>query len=251
MLAKWRRPFVWLAVAAFWIAVWAVASLSVGQELLLPTPWRVAATLWRLMGESDFWVAVGMSLLRVLGGFAAAMVAGALLAVLTTRWRAVHALFSPLLHVVRAAPVASFIIMAYVWIRVGILPAFIAFLMVVPLVWENVRQGLLHTDRGLLEMAQVFRLGRWRTLRSVWLPSVRPYLEAAFTTGFGFAWKSGIAAEVITQPKLSIGQNMYSAKAYLETPEVIAWTVVVVVLSMLLEQGLLRLFRQRKAVAKE
>ena len=250
MPVKLRRLGIGLAVAAFWVAVWAVTSLAIGQELLLPTPWLVAETLWHLMGSGKFWLAVGTSLLRVLGGFAAAVAVGSLLAVLTTRFRLLHTLLSPLLYVVRAAPVASFIIMAYVWIKVGVLPAFIAFLMVVPLVWENVRQGILHTDRGLLEMAQVFRFGRLRTLRAVRLPSVRPYLEAALTTGFGFAWKSGIAAEVICQPKLSIGQNMYAAKAYLETAEVIAWTVVVVLLSMVLEQLLLRLFKRQRPGVK-
>ena len=246
MRAKIRRVAVGLAVAAFWLAVWAVASLAIGQELLLPTPWLVAATLWRLMGEAAFWTAVGMSLLRVLGGFVAAVAVGSVMACLTTRFRLVHTLFSPLLHVVRAAPVASFIIMAYVWIKVGILPAFIAFLMVVPLVWENVRQGIEHTDSKLLEMAQVFHLGRWGTLRAVRFPSVRPYLKAALTTGFGFAWKSGIAAEVICQPRMSVGQNMYAAKAYLETAEVIAWTVVVVLLSVVLEKGLLWAFRRQR-----
>lgn len=249
MSANLRRGLIGGAVVLFWLGVWVVCSLLIGQELLLPTPWLVGETLWRLVRTAEFWTAVGFSLLRVLGGFAAAVVVGSLLAMLTTRFRLLHTLFSPVLHVVQAAPVASFIIMAYVWIKVGILPAFIAFLMVVPLVWSNVRQGILNTDPKLLEMAAVFRLGRWRTLRCVRYPSVRPYLEAALTAGFGFAWKSGIAAEVICQPKLSIGQNMYAAKAYLETAEVIAWTVVVVLLSVLLERLLLRLFkRQRQGV---
>jgi len=248
MWAKCKRPAIALAVAAFWLGLWTVVAVWMEDELLLPTPWLVAATLWRLLGTADFWLAVAQSVCRVLLGFAAAVVIGTLLAVLTTRFSLLHALFSPVLHIVQAAPVASFIIMAYVWIQVGLLPAFIAFLMVVPLVWSNVRQGILTTDRRLLEMAQVFRLGRWRILHSIRYPSVKPYLEAALTTGFGFAWKSGIAAEVICQPRPSIGQNMYAAKAYLETAEVIAWTVVVVVLSVVLERLLLCLFGRKKEV---
>ena len=251
MWAEWRRLLAGVGVAAFWLCLWLLCSLWVGQELLLPTPVLVAKTLWRLLGTAEFWASVGLSLLRVLGGFAAAVAVGILLAMLTTRFRLLHTLLSPVLHVIQAAPVASFIIMAYVWIRVGILPAFIAFLMVVPLVWSNVRQGILNTDRKLLEMATVFRLGRRRTLRYVRFPAVRPYLEAALTAGFGFAWKSGVAAEVICQPDWSIGQNMYAAKSYLETAEVIAWTVVVVVLSVLLERLLLRLFGRHKQGVRE
>ena len=247
MSSKLRRLPVIGAVALFWLGVWALCSYLIGQELLLPTPWLTVTTLVRMMGQTDFWVAVGMSLLRVLGGFTAAVAVGVLLAVLTTRFSLVHAVLAPILHIVRAAPVASFIILAYVWLRAGLLPAFIAFLMVVPLVWENVRQGILQTDQKLLEMGQVFRMSRGTRLRRIWIPSVKPYFESAMTTGFGFAWKSGIAAEVICWPDRSIGQNMHAAKAYLETAEVIAWTVVVVVLSVVLER-LLRHLMGRKGV---
>ena len=175
---------------------------------------------------------------------AAAMLS--LLAVLTVRFRAADVLLSPLLKIVRAAPVASFIILALVWIRTNTLPAFIAFLMVVPVVWGNVEKGIRETDAGLLEMAKVYRLGWWKTLVRVRIPSVMPYFLAAATTGLGFAWKSGIAAEVICRPAMSIGRQLQDAKVYLETPEVFAWTAVVVALSMVLEKGLLLAVRRLK-----
>ncbi len=189
-----------------------------------------------------------MSLWRILIGFIAAVLAGTALVMLTTHSRIADRLLAPLLHLVRAAPVASFIILAYVWIAVDILPAFIAFLMVVPLVWSNVREGILSTDKKLLEMAQVFRLGRRRILTDIRLPSLRPYISAACTTGLGFAWKSGVAAEVICCPPNSIGKQLYSAKAYLETPEVFAWTATVVALSIILEKVLIRLVRANSEV---
>ncbi len=249
MQAKRNGLLVGGAVAAFWLAVWWLISGAIGQEILLPSPYRVASTLWELWSTVGFWRAVGLSLVRILIGFAAAVLGGTLLALLTARSRIADTLLAPLLHIVRAAPVASFIILAYVWIEVGILPAFIAFLMVVPLVWANMREGIHATDKNLLEMAAVFRLGRWRTLTEVRLPSLRPYFAAACTTGLGFAWKSGVAAEVICQPAVSIGKQLYSAKAYLETPAVFAWTVTVVVLSFLLEKALIRLVRARKGAS--
>ena len=246
MKNKLNRPLVGIAVALFWVTAWHLISGAVGEEILLPSPARVLQTLWALWGSATFWRSVVLSLLRIIGGFIAAVVGGTLLAVLTTHCRPLHVLLSPILHIVRAAPVASFIILAYVWLHVQILPAFIAFLMVVPLVWEGIR----NTDKKLLETARVFRLGRWKTLTLIHLPSVRPYFTAACTSGLGFAWKSGIAAEVICTPANSIGKQLYSAKAYLETPEVFAWTVTVVLLSVLLERVLLHIVKRRKAVAK-
>ena len=246
MAVKMKKALTLCGVGAFWLLVWEVAARLIGQEILLPTVPAVVAALWRLWGSGEFWLTVILSLLRVLGGFAAAVVAGTLLAVLTVRFSFMNTLLSPLLHIVRAAPVASFIILAYFWIRLNLLPAFIAFLMVVPMVWANVSEGIRQTDRRLLEMARVFRFGRGRTLMQVYWPSVRPYFLSACTTGVGFAWKSGIAAEVICGPDFAIGSRLGDAKAYLETAEVFAWTVVVVLLSVLLERVLIRLVRRRK-----
>lgn len=243
MWDKRLRIFRAVAVAVFWLAVWAGGCYLANRTLLLllPYPWDVAKTLCKILGESAFWSVVGMSLLRVVSGFLLALVIGIALAMITTRFSVAHMLLSPVLSVVRAAPVASFIFVAFLWIPAENMPTFIAFLMVVPLVWENVRQGILHTDVKLLEMAQVFRLNRWERLCHIRLPAVRPYLQAAVSTGFGFAWKAGVAAEILCWPADSIGYHIAVSKNLLETAEVFAWTAVVVAFSVMLEWLLRRL----------
>ncbi len=245
MARNMKKPLVLLGVGIFWLAVWELLARLLGQEILLPTVPTVVAALWRLCQTGEFWLTVGLSLTRVVGGYAAAVVVGVLLAVLTSRLALLNTLLRPLLHIVRAAPVASFIILAYFWVRLEFLSGFIAFLMVVPMVWANVSEGIRQTDRRLLEMAQVYRLGANSTLHNVWWPSVRPYFLAACTTGLGFAWKSGIAAEVICGPAFAIGSQLGDAKAYLEMPDVFAWTVVVVLLSVVLERLLVRLVHRQ------
>lgn len=235
-----RRIGSALLAAVFWVVVWWGIAAAVRQELLIPTPWRVVQTLGTLATSLSFWKAVAVSMLRVLAGFAAALTAGTVLAVLTTRFRFVRALFSPLLHIVRAAPVASFIILTLVWIATDAVPIFIAFLMVLPIVWLNVEEGIRRIDPQLSEMTAVYRFGRWKTLTKLTVPSVMPFFLTACVNGLGFAWKSGIAAEVICRPELSIGRELQGAKLTLETPEVFAWTAVVVLLSILLERLLLQ-----------
>ena len=251
MRDKLLRVLRAVAVATFWLVVWIVGCYLANRKLLLPLPypWDVVQALWRLMGEMAFWSVVGTSLMRIVAGFLAALLVGIPLAMLTARFSALHALLAPVLSVVRAAPVASFIFVAFLWIRAEEMPVFIAFLMVVPLVWGNVRQGIQQTDGDLLEMAQVFRLSRWDRLRYIRLPAVRPYVQAAVSTGFGFAWKAGIAAEILCWPKDSIGYHIAAAKNLVETADVFAWTAVVVLLSVVLE-WLLRWLTMRGEVAK-
>lgn len=233
-----------MAVLVFWLAVWWAAAVAVQQELLLPTPFAVLQTLGELIVTTLFWKAVFLSLLRIAAGFAAAVVGGTVLAVLCHLFPLLRALFSPLLHLVRAAPVASFIILTLVWVYVEAVPIVISFLMVLPIVFVNVEEGICRTDTALLEMARAYRLPFSRTVKAIYLPSVKPFFMTACVNGLGFAWKSGIAAEVICRPDFSIGRQLQSAKLLLETPEVFAWTAVVVVLSLLFEKALLALTKK-------
>jgi NitT/TauT family transport system permease protein len=232
----------------FWVALWAVGALIVQKDLLLPAPWTVLARLAALLPTGAFWRAAGFSLLRVLLGIGIALVLGILLAAATAHSRLLTALLTPPMAVVKATPVASFILLALVWIGRDVLPVFIALLIVLPVVYTNVREGILRADRQLLEVARVFGLSRFDRLRYVRIPAVLPYLESACRSAFGLAWKAGIAAEVLAQSTNSIGRKIYESKQYFETPNLFAWTLTVILLSLALERLLLALpglFRKR------
>lgn len=219
-----------------WLAIWQGVYRLVHQEILLVSPDTVFTRLLQLVQEGSFWQSALYSLLRITAGFLLAVAAGVGLSLLTTFIPFCYDFFKPILQIIKATPVASFIILALVWIKTDRVSTFTAFLMVLPFIWANVSEGLRSTDRKLLEMAKVYRFGRWKTLRNIYLPSVMPYFLAAFTTSIGLAWKAGIAAEVISIPRHSIGTELYHSKIYLETADLFAWTVVVILLSVLLEK---------------
>ena len=241
MSAALRKTLRTLAVVLFWLLIWQLAAALVGQELLLPSPLRVARELLRLAGGAEFWLTVAQSIRRVLTGIASAVLLGILLALLTHKSALFRALLSPVMTLVKSTPVASFIILALVWLGRDVVPLFIAALMVLPVVWANVSAGLEGIDPQLLELARVYRLPRRRVFRRITLPSVLPHLRAALCSALGLGWKAGIAAEVLTVPVRSIGKRIYEAKIYLETTELFAWTAAVVLLSLVIERLLLRL----------
>lgn len=241
MSAALRKTLRTLAVVLFWLLIWQLAAALVGQELLLPSPLRVARELLRLAGGAEFWLTVAQSIRRVLTGIASAVLLGILLALLTHKSALFRALLSPVMTLVKSTPVASFIILALVWLGRDVVPPVIAALMVLPVVWANVSQGLDGIDPQLLELAQVFRLPRGRVFRRITLPSVLPHLRAALCSALGLGWKAGVAAEILTVPARSIGKRIYEAKIYLETTELFAWTAAVVLLSLVIERLLLRL----------
>lgn len=220
----------------FWLAVWQGAAMAMQQEFLLASPLRVLQRLAEMAATGAFWLAVVTSLCRILLGFFLAVAVGVALAALTTRSRAASVLLSPLLSTVKAMPVASFILLALLWLSTGAVPVFSAFIMVVPVLWSNVEQGIRQTDPALLEMARCYGFSRWKTLKLVYVPSVLPYFLAAATSGIGMAWKSGVAAEVLCVPAAGLGKDLYYAKIYFETPDLFAVTVTIVLLSICMEK---------------
>lgn len=254
-----NKPFhflLHLLPPVFWLGAWQLGAFFVemhvngrGNELLLPYPVTVLAALIRLSGTAAFWSAVLASLGRILAGMAWGTALGGLLAGLTFLSPWADRLLSPAVRVVRATPVVSFILLILLWTGRNRVPIVISALMVLPIVWANLSRGLRETDPQLLEMAKVYRFSRGQLIRLIYLPSLRPYFLSAVTTSMGLAWKSGVAAEVLCLPRPAIGTQIYNSKLYLEVPDLFAWTVAVVTLSLLLEKLLRALLRRRKGGA--
>ena len=231
------KPVKTLLAVLFWLALWQLLSAAVGSALLLPAPLAVVQRLFELMGTAEFWYTVLLSLLRISAGIVSALVLGVITAVLTSRFALLDALLSPVISVIKTTPVASFVILVLIWLRRDYVPVLISALMVFPVVWSNVSAGIKSTDRSFLELARVYDF----SVRSIYFPSVLPYFRSACSSALGFGWKAGIAAEVLTVPGVSIGRMIYESKLYLQTTDLFAWTLCVILLSFLLEKLVLRL----------
>lgn len=243
-------PVGWLLPLVFWLLVWqgAVWYLErvkgMGTDLILPAPLLVGRTLLELMGTLAFWQTAAATLARIFGGLLSGVLLGTAIAVCTSASPLAGRILSPAVRVIRATPVASFILLIILWAPTGRVPAIVAALMVLPVVWGSVSRGIAQTDPLLLEMGRAYRFGRWKTVRLIYAPSVLPYFASGCHTAMGLAWKAGVAAEVLCVPKLAIGAQVYFSKIYLETPSLFAWTIVVVALSFLLERVMGELLRR-------
>jgi NitT/TauT family transport system permease protein len=233
-----------VGVAAFWLAVWHVAALAIGQRLLLPAPAEVGSRLAELAVTAPFWATVAHSLVRIVAGFALGTTVGTLLAVGAARWRLVEALVSPLVGAIRAAPVVSFIILVLIWVDSSWLAVVVSALMVLPVTFAAVLEGVRQRDPAMLEVAVVFEIPLLRRLPAIDIPAVLPFFAAACQVGIGLAWKSGVAAEVIGLPAGSVGERLYDAKVLLQSADVFVWTGVVVALSLVAERAVAALLRR-------
>lgn len=231
-------------VIAFWLAIWQLLDVTIDNRLVLAGPIRVAQALVEQIGQPDFWVICGASFGRIALGFLLSFVVGFLLALMSCRHRLFRDFVDPIISLLRTIPVASFIILLLIWVGNQALTVFLAFFIVLPLIYTNMVTGFESVDRQMLEMARVYGLSRWRTFLYIYRPAFMPFLMSSTKISLGMTWKSGIMAEVLATPKPSIGKEMATARTFLDTPDLLAWTVVVMVLSFLFEKAFMELLKR-------
>ena len=243
ILRALKKPAYLLISIAAWILLWQYAADRLDQSVLLPRPGRVLKAFAELVKSERFGTILRSSLLHIATGFAAALVIGCLLAVLCRFSDLAAAIMIPPMKLVKTVPVVSFIILLLLWVKPERISVVISFLIVLPVVYENVSRGVRETPESMVDMARIFRVPLLRRLRFLYLPNAVPYATAAVSSGLSLCWKAGIAAEIIGLSKDSIGRQLYDAKLYLDTENLFAWTIVVILVSVVMEWLIMIVFR--------
>ena len=219
----------------FWLFVWHFLSLKINSSIFLPSPEATYKALIRIGKRAGFWQTIFNTFSKIAKGFLLALIAGTILSVISAFVKIIDVLVSPFMRLLKTIPVASFIILALLWVKSDKLSVLISFVMVTPVVYINILQSFDNVDNNLLEMADIFNVSLLRRLRFIYVPALVSGFMSACKIGLGFCFKAGIAAEIIGLPFQSIGSELYKSKLYLMTDELFAWTVVIVLMSVFFE----------------
>lgn len=237
MQDKFKKIILTAGSTFLWILLWHIAASLANKKLLfkIPLPIDTLKVFCDLAVTKSFWYAVGNSLLHIIAGFVIAVILGLICGLLSGSSNAFKIFTAPIARLIRSMPVAALIILAWLWVPSTAIPSFIAFLMVFPIVWLQIETSLLSIDKRLIEMAQVMGMNKTAIIKNIKAPYVLPAFRNATVTGLGFAWKSGVAAEVICNPTGSIGALLSGAKNNLEYAEVFAIVLTIIILSLIME----------------
>ncbi len=230
------KKIVYVIISAvFWTALWDFASYKVGMKYVLPSPAVTFTRLFELMKEPVFYKNAGYSLLSILKGFLGGALVGTLLGALGAFIKGIDVLFSAVNTVVKATPVASFILLAYIFMNNSDIPVLISILMITPIVWSALKTAIQNVDPDLKEMAAAYKMPFFKRVTCLYLPSVLPTYLTSLITAMGLGWKAGIAAEVLCGTDGTLGNSLLEAKTYLETVDMFAYTIVIIFLSVVME----------------
>ena len=236
MWANKQKNFQRIGAVLLALLLWQALTLLPKFSILLASPIEVAVRLTTIWQETGFFGSVWFTFWRISLGFLLAVLLGVLLAVLSGRFSWVETLLWPYVQVIKTVPVASFVVLVLFFFSSAQLSIVISFLMVLPIVYTNTLSGIKNTDKALDEMAKVYEIPFMRRLLYVKLPQILPYFLSGCRVGLGLCFKSGVAAELIGIPDGSIGEMLYEAKIYLNSPDLFCWTFVIVLMSFAFEK---------------
>lgn len=240
-IPKRIRQFLILLI---WLLLWQLLAELIHNRILFVGPAEAFAALFLQLPTVEFWRTVLHSSFRICSGYLLAFLLGVLFGILAYKKWFAEEFLEPAMALLQSIPVASFVILALIWIGSENLSVFISFLVVVPMIYGATLAGLENMDQKLLEMSQVFSMPFLKKVRYLFIPAVHPYLVSSCRTALGMSWKSGVAAEVIGIPKASIGEQLYYTKLYLDTSGLFAWTFSIILISAVFEFVFLTLLKK-------
>ena len=229
------RAVATLISAGALLALWQILAVAINAPLILPLPKETLSALVRNIGQVVFWQHLEATACRSLAAFVISVVLGSLLGAASGACKSFHNLLAFPLSIVKATPVVSFILVALFWLGSSLVPVFVAVLMSLPVMTSSVETGITNTNKELIACCRVYGFSRKQLLAHLYIPSCRSYFFSGSLAAFGLSWKVVAAGEVLSLPLRSAGTLLQSAKVHLETEQVFAITLVLVIVSFVLE----------------
>jgi ABC transporter, permease protein len=241
MTSTTQNKFRKIIIAIIWIIIWQIMASFIKEEILLPSPLIVFKKFIYLLGQVGFYKAIFLSTIKIIAGFLISIAIGVIFAYLAYKYKLFYDFISPLIRIFRSIPLASLVIFLLFWANKDYLSIYISFIMAMPLIFQNVYDGLSDIDKNILQMADIYKVSEIKKIKYIYKVKVKPFLYSSIISISGLVFKAGIAAEVIGLPKNSIGNNLYNAKVYLDMPNLFAWTLAILLISSFFEITLKKL----------
>jgi NitT/TauT family transport system permease protein len=249
---KWRFGMLTqrLALVGSIVAIWWLASLRV-PHFVVPGPALVFDALSSLSASGDLWQNLAITLGRVASGFIAATLIGLPLGIVLGANRRLGEFFEPIIPVMNTVSSAIWAIFAIIWFGISnATTIFVVFMTAMPLIITNVWQGTRTVSADFIELAHTLRMPKRKVMVKIYLPTILPYFFSGARLAFGFGWRVSLVAETLGSSS-GVGYRLRQSADLIQTDQVFAWTLTLVVMMAALEMGVLRplenhLFRWKK-----
>jgi len=226
-----KHTLVALISSALLLALWQVGAHVLDSQILLPGLAPVFKTLVSIIGDGPFLANIGATVVRAFQSFLIIIILGSVAGVLGGNFPLFSAAMKPFVTTLKAVPVMSIILLAFIWFTSGQVPLFSAFLMGFPVMYVQVESGWRSIDGNLIQMCDLYEIKGFDRLVHFTIPSLVPSLVTGARISLSMVWKVVIAAEVLTVPRYGVGSRMQLAQVQLQTDRVLSWTLIAILLT--------------------
>ncbi len=223
------------------IIFWIIVSRIVDNEVIFPTIKSTITSLIDIIRGPYFFNVIRYSLIRTLVGFTISLILAILIGVLASVFKVILYIMLPIVNFLSSVPTMAIIILALIWLDNEVVPLFVGFIMVFPILYESVLKGIGNVDKNIIEMAELYKVDRIHVIKDIYIPNILYSLNSVFSSTLGLNLKMVIAGEALSQPNYGIGSSLQLEKTYLNTPAVFAWIIIILLISKFLEGLLNRL----------
>lgn len=224
-----------LLALALVLAVWAIVAKIKDNALVLPMPSVVLERFFTLSGERGFWLSVGATLLRTLLCFVISFVFALLFASLAGLFNPLHRVLSPIVSFLRSAPTVAVILIIYAFMSSDAMAVTVGFLIAFPIMYSAFHTAVEGVDGDLLKMAELYKVRPIDKIRFIYLPSITACLFDTSKSTLSLTLKVVVASEILTNVSRSIGGKIQVAYASFEVSYLLAWTLIAILFSFVLE----------------
>jgi len=229
-----NKNFLKFIAIVFWIVVWWVIA-KMANTFILPSPNETLKALYHIVLNKGFLAIITASLARIIIGFIISSIIGLVLGVLAGLCEKFEIFINPIITVIKSIPVISLILIILFWVKSDITPLVVCFLMCLPVMYNNIYDGIKNVDSNLINMATLYKMSKLDMIKNIYFHSIKPYLFAATKTCLNLGFRVTVAAEVLSNPKYGLGTQLFDSKIYLNMADLFAYTVIIVTLSYIFE----------------
>ncbi|WP_233120192.1 ABC transporter permease [Tissierella creatinophila] len=217
------------------IIIWILLSQTINNDVIVPSIKSTFISMIELIKDPGFLNIISSTILRTLLGFLISLFLAIILGILSSISKIVHNLMQPILKFLNSVPTIAIIVLALIWLNNEIVPIFVGFLMVFPVLYETVLQSILNIDKNIIQMAYLYRVNKIEIIKNIYIPNIFYNLSTIFNSALGINLKMVIAGEVLAQPKYSIGSKIQLERMYLNTSGVFAWIIIILFISAMFD----------------
>ncbi|AEV88500.1 ABC transporter permease [Actinoplanes sp. SE50] len=239
-LRIWKSAWPKLAAIGIVLLAWEIAYVSGWKpSYVFPSPTDVFPQLWDLVTTADFWDGVRLTMTRAITGFALAVAIGTVIGAAVSRFAPLRAAIGSLITGLQTMPSIMWFPLAILLFQLG--EKAILFVVVIgaaPSVANGLISGIDYVPRTWLRVGQVMGMSGFDRYRHLILPASLPSFVSGLKQGWAFSWRSLMAGEllVIVPGTVSIGVRMQNARDLADTPLVICYILVVLIIGICIDQ---------------